>query len=37
MASKNAKRDAQKFMKTPFFAILLVIAVIVAIVKLIAG
>ncbi len=37
MASKNAKRDAQKFMNGPFFVILLVIAVIVAIVKLIAG
>jgi hypothetical protein len=37
MASKNAKRNAKNFMNGPFFVILLVIAVIVAIVKLIAG
>ncbi len=37
MASKNAHRDMKKFQKSPFFAILLVIAVIISIVKLIKG
>jgi hypothetical protein len=37
MASKNAKRDSQKFTGGPVFAVLLVVAVIIVIVKLIAG
>lgn len=37
MASKNAHRDMKKFEKTPLFAILLVIAVIIAVFKLILG
>ena len=37
MASKNAKKDAQKFMNSPIGAILLLIAAVVAIFKLIFG
>jgi len=37
MASKNAKRDAKKFMDSPLGAVILIIAAIVAFVKLVIG
>jgi hypothetical protein len=37
MASKNAKRNTKNFMNGPFFVVILVIAAIVAVIKLIAG
>lgn len=37
MASKNAKRDAKKFTNSPIGAVILIIAAIVALVKLVIG
>jgi hypothetical protein len=37
MASKNAKKDAKKIMNSPLGVIIIIIAAIIAIVKLITG